>query len=1144
MTRRILIPLCLALLLSPLYAWAQTPLKIGVLAYRPKPQVLAAWQPLGRYLEEQLALPVELGVYTYPELESAIAQNSLDVIATNSGHHILLRERNHLSGPLVTLIQREGDQGLSTFGGVIFTRADAPATTAFESLAGGTIATTTTSSLGGFQMQAYEMVVSGLPMPAQKKLLLTGMPHDAVVEAVLAGRTEFGFVRTGVLEAMAREGKLDMSAIRIINPQHQPGFPLALSTRLYPEWPVVTMPQVDEQLARRITVALLSLPAGHPASLAAGIRGFTIPADYAGVENLLRTLRLPPYNVAPEFTLADVLRHYWPWIMALAGLVALLAFNQWRFRLQGKRLNQIIWGTGAGAWEWNVQTGAAILNERWAEIIGYTLDELAPVSIETWTKFTHPDDLKRSDALLEKHFRRETEAYECEVRMRHKDGSWVWVLTRGRVVEWTRGGQPLWMAGTHLDITERKLAEEKLQLAASVFTHSNEGIMITDAAGSIIDVNDAFTRITGYPREEVLGRNPRMLRSGRQPPEYYQAMWKALLDKGHWYGEIWNRRKSGEAYAEMLTISAVHDAAGNIGHYVALLADITLAKEHQHQLEHIAHYDALTGLPNRVLLADRMHQAIAQSERRSQALATVYLDLDGFKAVNDRYGHDAGDELLIAVAGRMKDALRDGDTLARIGGDEFVAILTDLNDARDCEQALSRLLQAAADPVTIHGDILRVSASIGVTLYPDDAAEADQLLRHADQAMYQAKQSGKNRYHFFDIAHDASVKAHGETLQRLQVALANNELMLHYQPKVNMRTGEVIGVEALVRWQHPERGLLLPAEFLPAIENHALAAELDNWVLDAALAQLAQWHRDGLGLHVSVNVGARLLQQRDFVALLRTKLARHPDLPPNLLELEVLETSALEDMAGVAEIMRACAGFGVQFALDDFGTGYSSLTYLRRLPAQTLKIDQSFVCDLLHDPDDLAIVEGVVGMATSFRRQVIAEGVETVAHGEMLLPLGCELGQGYGIARPMPPGELPQWLADWHPDPRWTAWRDRNFRRDDLPLLFAEVDHRAWIHALEACLADGGEAPPLMDAHQCRFGVWLEREGMLRHCAEPVFQSIPPLHHRVHELGVELLDLHRRSRKDEALARLPELHALRDALVEKLRRLLASNCCY
>ncbi len=700
-------------------------------------------------------------------------------------------------------------------------------------------------------------------------------------------------------------------------------------------------------------------------------------------------------------------------------------------------------------------------------------------------------------------------------------------------------GETVQLAVTR-DITEKKQAEEKLHLAASVFTHAREGILITDAEGKIIDVNDTFTHITGYSRDEVLGRNPNILNSGHQDKTFYAAMWHDLIENGHWYGEVWNRRKNGEVYAEMLTISAVRDEQGLTRQYVALFSDITVLKEHEKKLEHIAHYDALTTLPNRVLLGDRLHQAMAQAQRHEQRLAVAYLDLDGFKVVNDNHGHEAGDQLLMIVATRMKEALREGDTLARLGGDEFVAVLFDLTDIEASVPVLTRLLAAVARPVHVGNQVFQVSASIGVTFYPQaEDVDADQLLRQADQAMYQAKLAGKNRYHVFDAEHDRSVRGHHESLEHIRRALAEGEFVLHYQPKVNMRTGAIIGAEALIRWQHREKGLLAPALFLPVIEDHPLAVELGEWVIDTALAQMSSWHGAGLDIPVSVNICARQLQQHDFTERLRALLAAHPDIMPCCLELEVLETSALEDLARASQVIEACREIGVTFALDDFGTGYSSLTYLRRLPVTHLKIDQSFVRGMLDDPDDLAILEGVLGLSTAFRRRVIAEGVETAEHGAMLLQLGCELAQGYGIARPMPAHELLAWSRTWQPDRSWADLPAVS--RDDLSVLYAGVEHRAWIVAIEAFLKGEREAPPALDHHQCRFGTWLNTEGQARHAAQPALQAIKSLHRQVHALAAELLELQAKKQNLAAQAKLDKLHGLRDALLEQLKMLARGN---
>ncbi len=690
--------------------------------------------------------------------------------------------------------------------------------------------------------------------------------------------------------------------------------------------------------------------------------------------------------------------------------------------------------------------------------------------------------------------------------------------------------------GTLIDISARKAAEESLQLAASVFTHAREGIMITQADGTIINVNQAFSQITGYSRAEVLGQNPRILKSGRQSREFYQAMWRELVSKGQWDGEIWNRRKNGEIYPQMQTVSTVRNEQGKAYYYVSLFSDITAQKAHQQQLEHLAHFDVLTSLPNRVLLTDRLHQAMAQAQRRNQTLAVVYLDLDGFKAVNDHHGHEVGDQLLMTVASRMKQTLREGDTLARLGGDEFIAVLIDLSDVAASVPMLTRLLGAAAQTVQLGEINLQVSTSVGVTFYPQSQdIDADQLLRQADQAMYQAKLAGKNRYHFFDAEQDSSIRGRHESVVRIRQALTEHEFVLYYQPKVDMRSGLVTGAEALIRWRHPEQGLLLPALFLPVIEDHPLAVEIGKWVIDSALTQMELWREAGLNIPVSVNVGANQLQQANFVPRLRELLQAHPGIKAGELELEVLETSALEDIGRIGQVIEACGRLGVGFALDDFGTGYSSLTYLKHLRVTLLKIDRSFVSNMLDDPDDLAILEGVIGLANAFRCQVVAEGVESVAHGALLLQLGCELAQGYGIARPMPAADLPAWVASWRPDPSWAGLS--RVRRDDLPLLRAGVEYRAWIAGLESFLKGERQTPPVLDPLHDLFALWPRGRMPAQHDAKPVWRDIEALRQQVRTLAAELLELSAAGRQAQALAQLDRLRRLHQLMLDQLTSL-------
>ena len=682
-----------------------------------------------------------------------------------------------------------------------------------------------------------------------------------------------------------------------------------------------------------------------------------------------------------------------------------------------EQMKFVLAGADLGYWDWNIVTGKVDINDRWATMLGYSYEEIQTTKPD-WVEFLYPEDKEKAREGIKDVLKGRLRFLNIEYRMLTKDGDIRWFHDQANVIKHDDEGNPLRMSGTHADITHRKIAEEKLKLAASVFTYARESIVITDTQGIIIDVNETFTTITGYSREESIGKTPPSFHSERQSEEFYASMWKTLRNEGYWYGKLWNKSKNGKLYAEMKTISAVKNEQGITTHYVVLGNDITSIIEHQKQLEHIAHYDVLTQLPNRVLLADRLSQAMLQCERQKKSLAVLFIDLDGFKLINDTYGHDIGDALLIEISIRMKKALRKGSSIARIGGDEFVAVLTDLTVVSDCDLILERLLKAASEPIDIDKTVLNISASIGVTYYPQDNVNADQLMRHADQAMYIAKESGKNRYHIFDTAQDVAVKVQWQSIEAIRTALEQHQFMLHYQPKVNMKTGTVTGFEALIRWQHPERGLLNPIDFLPMIENNPMLIELGEWVINTALIQINQWQSMAIDipLNISVNIAPIQLQQSNFTQRLSALLNAHPEVSPKNLELEVLETSALDDVYHASKMMNDCNALGVKFSLDDFGTGYSSLTHLRRLPAHTIKIDRSFVRDMLQDPDDFAIVEGVIALAKSFKREVIAEGVETNEHCIALLQLGCELAQGYGIAKPMPASDIQKWFSSWHKD--------------------------------------------------------------------------------------------------------------------------------
>jgi len=466
--------------------------------------------------------------------------------------------------------------------------------------------------------------------------------------------------------------------------------------------------------------------------------------------------------------------------------------------------------------------------------------------------------------------------------------------------------------------------------------------------------------------------------------------------------------------------SALRNDKNEVRNYVGLCSDVTELKLQHEKMEHLAHHDKLTGLPNRILLSDRLHQALARANRNDEVVGVVGVDLDGFKAVNDTFGHQAGDVLLIEIARRLEQSVRAGDTVARLGGDEFVLILANATSAEDCERVLQRVLTNINRPVALSdGRKTNVSGSLGYTLYPEDNTDSDGLLRHADVAMYAAKQSGKNRFCRFDIKLDQRQKANANVLDRLEKALEHGEFSLYIQPKVNLQTKEVIGAEALLRWLHPIRGVVAPAQFIPLIEqDFSLSLKFSKWVFTESLRLMSGWIKQGLRLPLSINMTGRQLLHHDFLESLFDALEQHPELAPGSLEIEILESAALDDIAQVAKVIKTCQQKGIRFALDDFGTGYSTLTYLKQLSVNTLKIDQSFIWDMEQDASSRAIVQGVIGLASAFQYELVAEGVETDAQAEKLSQMGCDVIQGYLVAKPMPHMDIVAWLDAFNQNSR------------------------------------------------------------------------------------------------------------------------------
>ncbi len=662
-----------------------------------------------------------------------------------------------------------------------------------------------------------------------------------------------------------------------------------------------------------------------------------------------------------------------------------------------------------GSWEWDIVKG----DLHWSDEI-YRIFGLSPAGFgatyATFLQVVHPDDRARVQQAV-KDAVEHAKPYGIEHRIVRPDGSERVVQERGEVTS-DADGNAVRMVGTVQDITEQKRAELRLHQAAKVFENTSEGVIISGADQRIIAVNQAFTHITGYSEDEVMGRKPKMLRSGRHDDAFYRRMWEAIRAKGRWQGEIWNRRKDGEDYPEWLNISVVRDDAGDIINYIGVFADITPIKEARDRLEYTAHHDSLTGLPNRLLFRDRLEQALAISRRTGEGVALLFVDLDRFKVINDTLGHEVGDQLLQEVARRLIGCMREEDTVARMGGDEFVVIQKGVAQPEDAALLSTRVLAEINRPFSLAGHEIVASLSIGISLYPQDGGDASALLKHADAALYRAKDKGRNCYQYYSDEMSAAGMERLELESDLSQALKRAELRVHYQPQVDLASGRIVGAEALVRWQHATRGMIPPALFIPMAEDNGMIGRIGEWVLNTACADAKAWQMEGLPpLRVAVNVSGRQIGNDHVVDKVAAAL-KNSGLAPQFLEIEVTESVVMQDAARAISTLHAFQAMGVTLAIDDFGTGYSSLSYLKRFPINKLKIDKSFVDGLGDAAGDSAIAVAIIAMAHSLGHTVIAEGVENEAQVEFLRAQGCDEMQGYFFSRPLPGEQFVEFLRN------------------------------------------------------------------------------------------------------------------------------------
>lgn len=703
---------------------------------------------------------------------------------------------------------------------------------------------------------------------------------------------------------------------------------------------------------------------------------------------------------------------------AMRDMIAALAEREQRqlaaenlLRESEQRFREVAEFSGEFVWEVDRDQKVVFMSAGAGEVFGRPVDELIG---SDFLEFVAPEErvslmeVIRPKALAGEPFRR------VETTVMRPDGGRRVLQYSGTPVVGADGRRTGSYRGLVIDVTRQYRDQENLRLAEKVFDHSAQGIMITDAATRIVAVNPAFTEITGYSTEEAVGATPGKFSSGRHEPAFYQTMWRTLLDTGAWAGEIWDRRKNGEIYPKWLTINAVEDPdTRSVTHYVGIFSDITEQKQNEARITHLAYRDPLTGLANRFSLHGQLAQSLAEARRNAGRLAVMFIDLDRFKVINDSLGHDVGDQLLVTVARRLRGLLRESDLVARLGGDEFVIVLPGIAGPEDAARVAEKVVAAVGEPLTLAGHSLRTSPSIGIGIYPEDGQDADTLLKNADAAMYHAKRHGRNNFRFFTADMNAAATERLLLETQLHHALEREEFVLMYQPQIDIASGGVVGVEALVRWRHPERGLIAPDQFIPIAEDTGLIVPLGAWVLDEACRQLVTWGEAASGLRVAVNLSVHQFRDTQLVERVAMTLAR-TGLAASRLELEITESAVMDNPEQAVETLHALAGQGVKLAIDDFGTGYSSLGYLKRLPTGRLKIDRSFVMDLEHDLNDFAITNAVIALARSLGLAVTAEGIETPVQLEMLRKAGCDEGQGYLISRPLRAEDLHAFLAVRH----------------------------------------------------------------------------------------------------------------------------------
>ncbi len=707
------------------------------------------------------------------------------------------------------------------------------------------------------------------------------------------------------------------------------------------------------------------------------------------------------------FTLSSIL--YWFLALQYHDKQKIQQHDQAQINLD--RLQLALEASQEALWDWSLNAEQEVFfSAAYCANLGFTQKDFGH-NQQAWQNRLLPEEREQIYRKVMRFIAEGEGHYDSTYRMLHRDNSHRWIRSRGELIR-DADGQPVRFIGIARDITEQRATAERLKQAIAVFECTHEGVLITDHTNTIIHINPAFSLITGYSAEEVLGQSPRMFKSGQHAPEFYQAMWKALEEKDQWSGEIWNRRKNGEVLPQYQTIRLIRDENGFISHNVAVFSDISVLKDSQSELNYLSLYDPLTGLANRSQLYDRLKGSLRTMIERQKNGTVFLIDLDHFKNINESLGHSVGDQLLQAVAQRITKKISSQSILARIGGDEFVVICETINTPAEAAVMAQQIIKASKEPFVLHNNELFISASVGICLYPQSGNSVEEIMRNADSALSKAKASGRETFAFYSSELTEQAFQRIRIASELRHALESDGLTVYYQPIYAMAAQKLVGCEALVRWNHPERGLIAPNEFIPIAEENGLISSIDQWVLKHACAQMHTWLAAGADLEfIAVNLSSRSLSRHDLAEQIAQTLHR-TQLGAQHLELEVTESAMMEDPSSADIILRQLRDIGVRLAIDDFGTGYSSLARLKSLPVHKLKIDQSFISNLPSDRDDKAIVRAIIALGASIGLDVQAEGIETAEQMQFLQKQNCTLGQGYFFGRPMPTDDFTKLLND------------------------------------------------------------------------------------------------------------------------------------